>query len=82
MKLTQNQKNTIRAIIDAKTRVSLDLEAIKDDTAALAISLSMKPSEVNKIIGIIIRDMNKGGVIEQESKLLELAGQIVNGGEE
>lgn len=81
-KLTQNQKNTIHSIIAAKTRVSLDLEAIKDDTAALAIDLGIKPAEVSKLISIVIRDQNKGGVIEQETKLLELAEQVVGGEQE
>lgn len=81
-KLTKNQRNTINAIITARTRVSLDLEAISDDTKALAIELAIKPAQVNKLVSIVIRDQNKGGVIEEETALLELAEQMVNGEDE
>lgn len=80
--LTRNQRNTINAIIAAKTRIGLDMEAVKDDVTALAGELNLKPAQVNRLISLVMKDQNKGGVIEEENKLLELAGQMIEGGSE
>ena len=82
IKLTQSQRNTINAIIGTRTRMSLDKEALDDDVKALAIELNLKPAQVNRLISLIIKEKNKGNVIEEENRLLELAEQMLDGGQQ
>lgn len=82
IKLTQSQRNTINAIIGTRTRMSLDKEALDDDVKALAIELNLKPAQVNRLISLIIKEQNKGNVIEEENRLLELAEQMLDGGQQ
>lgn len=82
MKLTDRQKNQINAIITAKTRVLLEQEAIKDDVAALAIDLGLKPGKVSELITLIMAEQGKGGVIEEKGRILDMAEQVAGGGEE
>jgi hypothetical protein len=82
IKLTQPQRNTINAIIGTRTRMALDKEALDDDVKALAIELNLKPAQVNRLISLIIKEQNKGNVIEEENRLLELAEQMLDGGQQ
>lgn len=81
LNLTKDQRNTIHAIIGSLTRISLDKEAVKDDVAALAVSLGVKPAAVNSLIATVIAEQNKGGVIEEKQQLLDLAAQVIDGTE-
>lgn len=81
LNLTKDQRNTIHAIIGSLTRISLDKEAVKDDVAALAVSMGVKPAAVNSLIATVIAEQNKGGVIEEKQQLLDLAAQVIDGTE-
>lgn len=79
IQLTKNQKSTINAIIASRTRRMLDQEAENDDIAALAVDLGLKPAKVRELVSVIMAEQGKGGVIEEKSRILDLAEQVVGG---
>jgi len=79
--INPQQMNKIRAIIENRIRINLDKEALKEDIAEVAMELNMKSSRLNRLIGIIMREQAKGGIIDEETQLLDMAEEILKVGE-
>lgn len=77
MKFTPPQLKLLRAIAAGRIRLALEREAIGDDVKALAANLGVKVSDVNKIVRLMMAEQAKGGVLEHETKIMELAAQAV-----
>lgn len=75
--LTDEHKKMIMALVQNKSQLKLDQEAIRDDTKAIADRLGIKPGDVNRIVSLVSREQEKGGVIRGEENLLELATQVL-----
>lgn len=75
--LTEEHKKMIMALVQNKSQLKLDQEAIRDDTKAIADRLGIKPGDVNKIVSLVAREQEKGGVIRGEENLLDLATQVL-----
>ena len=75
--LTEHDRRSIAAIIDAKHRVKLVQEQVRDDVKAVAERLGMKPSELNRIVRLAMRERERGNVLAFEKALIEMAEQIV-----
>ena len=79
--INRQQMDKIRAIIENRIRISLDQEALKEDVAAVAMELNMKSSKLNRLISLIMREQAKGGIIDEETELIDMAEEILNSGE-
>lgn len=77
-KLTKEHRRAIMAVVHNTERMKLDKEAITDDVKAIAARIGCKPGDVNGMVGIIIQEREKGGVIEARERSLELARQILD----
>lgn len=75
--LTTPQKKMILALVENKNQIKRDQETVKDDTKAIADQLGIKTNEVNRIVSLIIKEQEKGGAIQQEEGILDLANQVL-----
>ena|SRR5688500_787271 len=75
--LSEHDRAAIRAVIETKTRIKLAQGQVREDTKAVADRLGMKPSELNRIISLAMRERERGNVLAQEKALIEVAEQIV-----
>jgi hypothetical protein len=82
LKLTDEHKSMIRALIANKQRLKFDQEAIRDDTKAIADALGRKAGDINRLVSIIIAEEEKGGAVKEQNDLLELAEQVLEHGKE
>ncbi|MBU6459967.1 MAG: hypothetical protein KGQ58_03690 [Proteobacteria bacterium] len=80
LNLSTQQMDKIKAIIENRIRISLDQEAIKEDISSVALELNMKSSKLNRLIHIIMKEQAKGGIINEETQLLDMAEAILNQG--
>ena len=77
--LTDEHKKMIMALVLNKAQIKLDQEAISADTKAIAEKLGIKTGGINKIVSLIVREQEKGGAIQNESDILDLAEQCLGG---
>jgi len=75
--LSEQDRAAIRAVIETKMRIKLAQGQVREDMKAVADRLGMKPSELNKIISLAMRERERGNVLAQEKALIEVAEQIV-----
>lgn len=76
--LDEHHKKMIRAIIENKRSLLMDQEAIKDDVKAVAERLGLTTGEINKIVNLIMKEEDKGGVIKAETDTINLAEQVLD----
>lgn len=76
--LTDEHKKGLRFLIDEKRRMAQQAEQYKEDVKALAEKLGTKSSKVNRLIGLAIQEEEKGGVIREQSSVLEWAEQLLS----
>lgn len=81
-KVTKEHRKAIMAIVINTERMQLDKEALADDVKGLAANMGVKPGDVKEMVGILIQERSKGGVIEARERKLDLARQIIEGEEE
>jgi hypothetical protein len=75
--LSEHDRAAIVAIIETKIRIKLAQGQAREDVKAVADKLGMKPAELNKIVGLAMREREKGNVLLHEKALIEVAEQIV-----
>ncbi|WP_312283642.1 hypothetical protein [Candidatus Igneacidithiobacillus taiwanensis] len=66
-------KDALRDILHQRSKISQKQEEVKDAIKALAERFDRKPAEINKIIGYIEKEQEKGGVIADARALLDEA---------
>ena len=74
--LSEHDRAAITAIIETKIRIKLAQGQAREDVKAVADKLGMKPSELNKIVSLALREREKGNVLAHEKALIEVAEQI------
>ncbi|HYC47139.1 MAG TPA: hypothetical protein VED01_16825 [Burkholderiales bacterium] len=75
--LAEHDRAAIRAIIETKMRIKLAQGQAREDAKAVADRLGMKPSELNRIVSLAMRERERGNVLAQEKALIDLAEQLV-----
>lgn len=63
----------INNILNQRVKLKAMQDSLKEDVSAIAERFDMKPAQLNKIIGLVEREREKGGVLEAERDLLEMA---------
>jgi hypothetical protein len=68
---------TVRALVDETIRAKLLKEGLADAIKGAAAKLGVKPGEVSEMINIVIKEQEKGGVIEEKERRLEFARSVL-----
>jgi hypothetical protein len=74
--LSVHDREAIGAMIEAKYRMKLAQDQMREDVKAIAERLGMKSSELNRIVRLAMRERERGNVLQHEKALIELAEQI------
>lgn len=79
-RLTAEHMKSVRFIINETRKMEDSKEQLKNDVKALADKLGMKAAKVNKIIGLIRKEEEEGGIVQEQSTILELVRTAVEDG--
>ncbi|MBN6740738.1 hypothetical protein JKG47_09385 [Acidithiobacillus sp. MC6.1] len=69
-------KDSIEDILREREKAARIHEGIKEAVKAAAERFDMKPAQLSKIVGLIEKDREKGGVIDAEREMLDMAADI------
>ena len=75
--LSEHDRAAITAIIETRMRIRLAQGQAREDAKAVADKLGMKASELNRIVGLAMRERERGNVLLHEKALIEVAEQVV-----
>ncbi len=75
--LNEEHKKAIMAIVLNKQSMRVDQEAIRDDTKAVAERLGLKPGDINEVVGLIMKEQEKGGALKGRNHITSLAEQVL-----
>ncbi len=70
-------RDGIQDILSRRQQIKSIQEEIKEAVAALAERFEMKPAQLNKIIGLVEKEREKGGVLASEREILDQAEDAV-----
>lgn len=68
----------IESLIINMNRIKLDQEALADDVKAVAAQMNMKPAGVKEIAGWIMKEQEKGGVLDEKEKKIDLVRKVLS----
>lgn len=63
----------INNILNQRVKLKAMQDSLKEDVSAIAERFDMKPAQLNKVIGLVEKEREKGGVLKAEQGLLEMA---------
>lgn len=69
-------RDSINDILNQRQKVKGIQESIKESVAEVAERFDMKPAQLNKIIGLVEKERDKGGVLSAERELLDMAEEV------
>lgn len=75
--LAEHDRKAIKGVIEAKARLKMAQDQLREDSKAIADRLGMKPAELNKIVRYAARERERGNVLALEKALIEVAEQVV-----
>ena len=75
--LSDHDRQAIAAVIESKYRIKLAQDQVREDLKAVAESLGMKSSELNRIIKLAMQEREQGNVLMHEKALIDVAEQVV-----
>lgn len=73
MQLSHNDIRAMEDILDRMERIAAQKLQIQDDVKAIAERLEEKPAKIKKVISLMEKERAKGGVIDAESAILDMA---------
>lgn len=76
--LTQEVKTYIQDIITRRAAISSMQDQVKDDIAALAEKLNMKPAALSRAIALVEKELSKGGVLDEQHVIIDMAESLSN----
>jgi hypothetical protein len=75
--LAEHDRQAIAAVIESKYRIKLAQDQVREDLKAVAETLGMKSSELNRIINLTMQERERGNVLLHEKALIDVAEQVV-----
>lgn len=75
--ITEDVRKAIEFVIDKMGQVKLAQEAIKDDINGIAAKMGVKPAQVKGIVNLVIKEQEKGGVLNEEEQRLEWTREVL-----
>jgi len=76
--LTKEHVGMLQSLVYHNQKIKLEQEAYSDDIKAVAAKLGIKPGEVKEMVGWLIQEQEKGGVLESKEQKLELVRQVLS----
>lgn len=73
MQLSHNDIRAMEDILDRQERIAAQKQQIQEDVKAIAERLDEKPAKIKKVISLMEKERAKGGVIEAEGEILDMA---------
>jgi cytochrome c556 len=73
MQLSHNDIRAMEDILDRMERIAAQKQQIQEDVKAIAERLDEKPAKIKKVISLMEKERAKGGVIDAESEILDMA---------
>ncbi len=73
MQLSHNDIRAMEDILDRMERITAQKQQIQEDVKAIAERLDEKPAKIKKVISLMEKERAKGGVIDAESEILDMA---------
>lgn len=70
-------RDGINDILNQRQKIKTLQEGIKESVAALAERFDLKPAQLNKVIGLVEKEREKGGVLAAERGILDTAEDVV-----
>ncbi len=70
-------RDGIEVVLRERQKIKTLQEGIKDAVQALGEKFDIKPAQLNKIIGLIEKEREKGGVLAAEREMLDVAEDAV-----
>lgn len=77
LNLTPDGIRAVRALVDETQRVKLLKEGLTDAVKGAAAKLGIKPAELSEMITLIIKEEEKGGVLEEKERKLEFTRNVL-----
>lgn len=77
MQLSHNDIRAMEDILDRQERIASQKQQIQEDIKAIAERLEEKPARIKKVISLMEKERAKGGVIEAEGEILDMARSAV-----
>lgn len=77
MQLSHNDIRALEDILDRQERISAQKQQIQEDIKAIAERLDEKPAKIKKVVSLMEKERAKGGVIEAEGEILDMARSAV-----
>jgi CRISPR/Cas system Type II protein with McrA/HNH and RuvC-like nuclease domain len=69
-------KSAIEDILNQRAKVARVNEEIKEAVKAVAERFDLKPAQLNKVIGLVEKERDKGGVLDAERSILDIAADF------
>ena len=76
--LTKEHVGMLQSLVYHHQKMKLEQEAYADDIKAVAAKLGIKPGEVKEMVGWLIQEQEKGGVLEAKEQKLDLVRQVLS----
>ncbi len=76
MHLDSETRKRFEAILNQKEELKEVQEALKESVKKLADEMGVKSARITRILGLIEKEREKGGVIADEREILETAGEF------
>jgi uncharacterized protein (UPF0335 family) len=77
MHIDTKYQSVLEDIISRRARVAQQSAQLKDDIKAVAVELDLKPAALSKVIGLIEKEREKGGVLKIEQGILSVAAELL-----
>lgn len=77
MQLSHNDIRAMEDILDRQERIAAQKQQIQEDIKAIAERLDEKPAKIKKVVSLMEKERAKGGVIEAEGEILDMARSAV-----
>ncbi|MHB8366486.1 MAG: hypothetical protein ACYDB0_05605 [Acidithiobacillus sp.] len=77
MQLSHNDIRALEDILDRQERIAAQKQQIQEDIKAIAERLDEKPAKIKKVVSLMEKERAKGGVIEAEGEILDMARSAV-----
>jgi hypothetical protein len=75
--MTKEHAGMLQSLVYHQQKIKLAQEAYSDDVKATAAKIGAKPGEIKEMVGWLIMEQQKGGVIESKEQKLELVRQVL-----
>jgi CRISPR/Cas system Type II protein with McrA/HNH and RuvC-like nuclease domain len=69
-------KSAIEDILNQRAKVARVNEEIKEAVKSVAERFDLKPAQLNKVIGLVEKERDKGGVLDAERSILDIAADF------